>query len=56
MQINLGQKQPMQGSREAVIGKASVVIGDIKRESTFLDRDGNEINPRTRQIIKRKEE
>jgi hypothetical protein len=45
-----------QGSREGTINRGGVVIGQLKRESEFLDANGNTINPRTKQIIKRREQ
>jgi hypothetical protein len=51
--IQFGQRE---GTREGKINKGGVVIGQLKRESEFLDANGNTINPRTKEIIKRREQ
>jgi hypothetical protein len=57
MKINLN-KPPKNGEQTTTIPtrKGGVVIGKIKTERVFIDRDGNEINPVTKQIIKRNNE
>ena len=51
--INFGQNE---GTREGTIQKKGVVIGQLKRGSELLDTNGNTINPRTKEIIKRREQ
>lgn len=47
------KKLPQTGERSAVIKKPSVVISpNLKKESIMLDRDGNQIDRRTKQVIK----
>jgi hypothetical protein len=41
-----------QNERSAVIKKPGVVIGQLRKESEMLDRDGNVIDPRTKQVIR----
>lgn len=36
--------------------KSRVVIGPLKKESVMLDRNGNQIDRRTRQIVKLNEQ
>lgn len=54
MQINLGQRQK-EAAAGAVnpqrTGKVTVSLNPV-RQSVFIDIDGNEINPRTKQIIR----
>jgi hypothetical protein len=44
------------GERSGIIQKQGVVLGQLKKESEMLNANGDVINPRTKQIIKRKEE
>jgi len=45
------------GEREGVINKGKTVISpNLKKESVMLDRNGNVIDPRTKQIINKAEE
>jgi len=40
--------------RESTVKTGKVVISpNLKRETVMLDRNGNEIDPRTKQIIKK---
>lgn len=53
MKVNHGQIE----ERESVRKPGGVVISpNLIRETERLDRDGNVIDPRTKQIIKRKDE
>lgn len=47
---------PRTSERSGVIPQGSVFVdhANMKRESVMLDRDGNEIDLRTKSIIKRK--
>ena len=56
MNINFGQAQgqPQRtGTREGTVNTGRTVIGQLKKESEFLNANGDVINPRTKEIIKR---
>jgi len=55
MKINPGNR-PTVGERSAIIKKGSVVLGPLKRVSEMLDRDGNTIDRRSKQVIKYNEQ
>lgn len=42
--------------RSAVIKKPGVILGQLKKESVMLDKDGNEIDKRTKRVIKLNEQ
>jgi hypothetical protein len=41
-----------QNERSAVIKKPGVVIGQLRKESEMLNANGDVINPRTKQVIR----
>ena len=52
MQINLGQKQKEAAQANPNrSGRVTVSLNPVKQK-VFIDIDGNEINPRTKQIIR----
>lgn len=56
MKVNI-IKKGLVTEKSSVINRGSTVISpNIKTERVFLDKDGNEIDPRTKQIIKRNNE
>lgn len=56
MNINIGQNNPQKGmqSRSGKIPQGATVISNqLIKKSVMIDRDGNQIDPITKQIIKR---
>lgn len=53
MQVN-SHKLPQEGTREGQ-GK-TVIAANLIKESVMLDKFGNEIDPRTKQVIKKQDE
>lgn len=51
MQINIGQKQKEAAQANPQRGRVVVSTNPVKQR-VFIDIDGNEINPRTKQIIR----
>lgn len=55
MQINIGQPNPNRDNSPQQ-GGTFIDWNNMKRERIMLDRDGNEIDPKTKQIIKRNDD
>jgi len=51
MKVNIGQQEASQ-QQQPQKKKTVVISTNLKRERVTLDKDGNEINFRTKQIIK----
>ncbi len=47
---------PKFGERSGVTKKSVVIAPNLRKESVFLDKFGNVINPRTKQIIQNNQE
>lgn len=50
MKVNL--EQPQINERAGVVNRGKTVLGPLKKESVMLDANGNQIDRRTKQIIK----
>lgn len=56
MEINIGQKNGGIQSRGGKIPEGGTVISaNLKKESKYIDKDGNEIDIVTKKIIRRKD-
>lgn len=53
MKINLPKTLQVGEKLTTVPRRGGIVTGNIRTERVFIDINGNEINPRTKQIIKR---
>lgn len=51
MKVNI--QNGIKEQQKVVSQSKTFVAQNVKRTSVFLDRNGNEIDPRTKQIIKR---
>ena len=56
MKIDLNKGNPTFSSKSGKIATGGTVISqNLKKQSVFVDLDGNQIDPRTKVILKRKD-
>ncbi len=53
--INIGQNQGIQTNERKIKSGGTFIAQNLKKESIMLDKDGNQIDPRTKQIINQNE-
>jgi hypothetical protein len=53
MKIQLNKKFGGITEKSSTVRRGGVTVGNIKTERVFLNANGDEIDPRTKQIIKR---
>lgn len=55
MEIRIGNNNGVQSRGGKLPEGATVIAANLKKESKFIDREGNEIDPVTKRIIKKKD-
>lgn len=55
MEINIGQNNGIKSRGGKIPAGATIISPNPKKRSTFIDSAGNQIDPVTKQILKRKE-
>lgn len=54
MKVNIKSNTlPSQNTQSKVLSGGTFVSPNLKKTSIFIDKDGNQIDPRTKQIIKK---
>lgn len=54
MEVNLGQNKDIQSRGGKIAQGATVIAPNLKKETKFINRQGDEIDPVTKRVIKAK--